>query len=158
MKNTNVILHDKAYRDMVLELEALERDRKFCKHDLDHFINVARIAYILNLEEACGFSKDLIYTTALLHDIGRVMEYKDGTPHDIGSYNIAKDMLLKTDFNEDEQSLILDAILNHRHLDESHSFNRIIFRADKLSRDCYRCKMFGECHWDDNLKNVNLKY
>ncbi len=40
------------------------------------------LPYIRALEENYPVSKELIYCTALLHDIGRARQYEDGTPHD----------------------------------------------------------------------------
>ena len=48
-----------------------EADRIFCRHDVDHFMNVARLAYIFKLERNYEVSKEEIYATALLHDIGK---------------------------------------------------------------------------------------
>lgn len=158
MKNTNIILHDEEYKKLLLELEKLEIERKFCKHNLEHFVGVGRIAYILNLEGGCGYSKDLIYTTALLHDIGRVLQYKEGIEHNIASAEIAKKMLLKTDFSDDDKKIILEAILKHRKNDKENSFNEIFYKADKLSRNCFLCASIDECHWDKNIKNLDLKY
>lgn len=158
MINTNIILHDEEYKKLLLELETLEIDRKFCKHNLEHFVGVGRIAYILNLEGGLGYSKDLIYTTALLHDIGRVLQYKDGIDHNIGSAEIAKKFLLKTDYTKEEKEVILGAILHHRKIDETNAFNEIFYKADKLSRTCFLCSSIDECHWDENIKNLDLKY
>lgn len=158
MRNTNIILHDKEYMNLLLELEGLEVDRKFCKHNLEHFIGVGRIAYILNLEGGYGFSKDLIYTAALLHDIGRVLQYKNGIEHNEGSVQIAKKFLLKTDYSDDDKKMILEAILHHRKVDEKNVFNEIFYKADKLSRNCFLCASIDQCHWDENIKNLDLKY
>ena len=89
MKNTNKIVLSKIYRDYLNELEGLERDRFFCRHNYEHFISVARICYILKLEEDVDVDKDMIYATAILHDLGRVLETKEGINHAIGSVDIA---------------------------------------------------------------------
>ena len=38
-------------------IEELERDRIYCGHGLGHLLDVARIAYIYNLEENLGFTR-----------------------------------------------------------------------------------------------------
>lgn len=38
---------------------------------MEHFLDVARLMYIYNLEDQAGFSKEMIYAAGLLHDIGR---------------------------------------------------------------------------------------
>ena len=43
---------------------------------------MARIAYILNMEQDLGLEKEVIYAAAVLHDIGKYAQYEDGTPHE----------------------------------------------------------------------------
>ena len=76
MDNINKILHHPKYKSLLEELNELEKDREFCNHTLEHFLDVARIAYITVLEEELNYSKDVIYSIALLNDIGRVIQYK----------------------------------------------------------------------------------
>ena len=45
-----------------------EEGRKFCRHDLQHFLDVARIGQICSLEEGQGLDRELVYAAALLHD------------------------------------------------------------------------------------------
>ena len=52
-----------------------EKNREYCKHGLQHCLDVARIAYILNLESKLGLEKEIIYAAALLHDITRSVSY-----------------------------------------------------------------------------------
>lgn len=42
--------------------------------------------------------------------------------------------------------MILEAIINHRNC-ESNDLNAIIYKSDKLSRACYKCKAAKECNW-----------
>ena len=78
------------FREYYKRLEEAERDRKFCRHQMDHLLDVARIAYIQNLERKLGFSKEMIYAAALLHDIGKVRQYEEKIPHEIASAEIAE--------------------------------------------------------------------
>ena len=41
-------------------LEQAEKERIFCCHQMNHLLDVARIAYIQNLEQNLGFSKKMI--------------------------------------------------------------------------------------------------
>lgn len=159
MIETNKILKSKIYKDYLDELEYLERDRFFCRHNYEHFISVARICYILKLEEDVDVDKDMIYATALLHDLGRVLEIKEGINHAIASVEIAREILEITDFSLEEKNRILDCISYHRTKDASEDeFFNIFYRADKLSRPCFRCPAYDECNWSYENKNHEIKY
>ena len=51
------------------------------------------LLYIFALERGLNCSRELIYCTALLHDIGRIRQYMDGTPHDEAGVQIAEQIL-----------------------------------------------------------------
>lgn len=78
---------DSEYQNLLSEIEDLEKERVYCKHDLAHFMDVARIASLIWIEEGSSveLNKDIIYAAALLHDIGRVIEYNEGISHDEGN-------------------------------------------------------------------------
>ncbi len=158
MKNTNIIIYNEEYVKLLNELEAFEKERPFCKHDLAHFLDVARICYILVLEKGLDIDKDLIYSTALLHDIGRVVQYKDGTDHNIASVEIAERILPLTSFTKEEKDIILDCIKKHRKAQESTTFNELFYKADKLSRICFRCPAYDICYWPVEKKNHSITY
>ena len=80
MKRVNAILDAPLYRRCYARLEELERERIFCCHQMTHLLDVARIAYILNMEQDMGLEKEVIYAAAVLHDIGKYAQYEDGTP------------------------------------------------------------------------------
>ena len=121
---------------------------------------MARIAMQLNLEEDLGVSKELIYVTALLHDIGRHVQYADGTPHEQAGALLAMEILEDGDFSAAEAAEILYAIANHRnkHIAGQGDLAALIYRADKLSRPCFGCKMEKECDWSKSKKNLYLEY
>ena len=75
------------------QIRVLEQDRIFCRHDTTHFLDVARIAYIENLENGLGLAKEEIYAAALLHDIGRHLQYTRGIPHEQASAMEAEGIL-----------------------------------------------------------------
>ena len=92
MKRVNKILENSTYQEYIRKNKAAEVDRIFCCHNMEHFLDVARIAQIINLEEKLELSKELIYATALLHDIGRHVQYEDGTPHEVASAKLAENI------------------------------------------------------------------
>ncbi|MDO4289386.1 MAG: HD domain-containing protein [Eubacterium sp.] len=157
LPNTNQLFSDPEYQHFLKKTEACEKNRPFCRHDLKHFIDVARIANLLALEEGLSVSADLIYTTALLHDIGRFEEYEKGTPHELASRDLAKKLLPALNFTEAEQAAILSAIENHRN-PQATGFDAVFYRADKASRACYDCPAEPECRWSDEKKNFKLSY
>jgi len=159
LERVNVILNHPVFTRSLMRLSELEADRVFCRHGIEHLLDVARIAHILNLEsEKKAFPKDLVYAAALLHDIGRARQYEDGTPHEKESADLAKIILSDCGFDESESKIIIDAILLHRtsNKGEKTVFAEHIFRADKFSRRCCDCVKFNECSWE--LKNGWVEY
>ena len=156
MERINHILNHDLFKCYVSENAKEEKYRQFCKHDLGHALDVARIAWILNLEEEAGLSKDLVYGAALLHDIGRYLQYRDGTPHEQASATLAEDILDECGFTESECREILQAILSHRDIKmaKKKDLSGVIYRADKMSRACFGCKMEKECNWKPEKKNM----
>ncbi|WP_291549713.1 HD domain-containing protein [Clostridium sp. HMP27] len=155
----NAILQNENYKIYLAKNEEKEQTREFCHHDLQHFLDVARIAHIINLEKSLNINKDIIYATALLHDIGRWMQYEKGIPHDKASAELASDILSVCGFNQNEIKEILSAILMHRKIStDEKSLSYLICRSDKLSRACFNCKATLECNWSEEKKNHNIKY
>ena len=73
MDRINQIWQHHVYQEHYKKIQELENDRIFCRHTPEHFLDVARLMYIYALEEHMDLSRELIYATALLHDIGKVM-------------------------------------------------------------------------------------
>ena len=157
MDKVNEILNNKDYRIFLEELSELEKERVFCNHTIEHFLDVSRIAYIRVLEEGLKYSKEVIYAIGLLHDIGRVLEYKEEIPHHEGSVIIAKDIIKETNFTKEEKDEIIKGIENHRK-DSGDELSRIIYESDKLSRNCFSCKAEKDCYWSKEKKNFKIKY
>ncbi|MDO5718824.1 MAG: HD domain-containing protein [Tissierellia bacterium] len=158
MINTNIIYRLDFVQNLIYSLERLEKDRNFCKHHMEHFLSVARICYILCLENSLDIDKDLIYSAALLHDLGRVNEILDGTEHNLASVEIAERALAYTSFSDEDKKLIISAIKNHRRLQEGLSFESLFYKADKLSRTCFNCLAENDCNWPNQKKNLIIKY
>lgn len=157
MENINIILNNKEYKQALEKLSEYERNREFCNHTIEHFIDVSRIAYIMVLEEKLNVSKEVIYAIGLLHDIGRVKQYEEGIHHDIASVEMSKEILKETSFTDEEINIILNGIANHRK-ESDNKLEEIIYKADKLSRQCFNCKAEKECYWSSEKKNFKITY
>ncbi|MGL5379930.1 HD domain-containing protein [Clostridium sp.] len=157
MERVNDIVFSLKYQEYLKELNNYEKDREFCNHNTEHFIDVARIAYIKSLELGLNYKKDVIYAIAFLHDIGRVLEYRDGTPHHEGSVILAKELLRTSKFSSDEKEKILKCISNHRS-ETNGELEKIIYESDKLSRSCFSCNVEKDCYWDKAKKNMKIRY
>ena len=146
------------FQESLLATEQLERDRIFCGHDRNHLLDVARIAYIENLETRANIPKYLIYAAALLHDIGRHLQYTEGIPHHEASAHLAEEILPACGFAKSETEQILQAILSHRDRTsrESDGLAGLIYRADKRSRCCFACPAEPECDWSPEKKNMAI--
>jgi len=142
------------------ENEKAEKERIFCHHDMAHFLDVARIAMILNLQEGAGISRDVIYGAALLHDIGRHEQYRAGTPHEIASARIAPDILADCGYGPEEIREIAEAIALHRDSETARGqgLAGILYRADKASRACFACRASGQCNWKEDRKNREIQW
>ena len=162
MKKVNAILAHPLYRECYARLEELEKDRIFCRHQMTHLLDVARIAYISNMEQGLGIEKEVIYAAALLHDIGKHIQYEDGTPHEQSGEKIASEILgslsEKDAFSDEENRMILTAIRGHRRLrEDADVLEKLLYTSDKASRMCFACPAEGECDWSTEKKNMELK-
>lgn len=161
MKRVNAILAHPLYQQCYRRLEILEQDRKFCRHQMPHLMDVARIAYITCLEQDLGIKKDVIYGAAILHDIGKYAQYEDGIPHEISGEKIASEILhtLPDDcvYSEEEERMILAGIRGHRKLrNDAEPMERLLYTSDKASRMCFACTARNECNWSTEKKNMEI--
>lgn len=158
MERYEKIIHNQLFIEHVRRTEEFEKDRKFGHHDMSHFLDVARVGMLINLTEGYDIPKDMIYAAALLHDVGRDVQYSDGTPHDKASIEIATVILKETDYSTEEQEQILEAIGNHRQKDIKtlRNLSGLLYRADKQCRPCFFCQAFEECNWKSDAKNTEL--
>lgn len=160
MERIDKILNHKLFLEHLEANSTAEADRRFCRHNMVHFLDVARIGMIINLEEEMGISKEWIYAAALLHDIGKHLQYSDGIPHEKASGEIAPGILQGCGFDKVESEIIVEAILAHRDAGVSTERNLkgILYRADKASRACFSCEAEADCNWKDGKKNLTIKY
>ncbi len=148
------------YTSYYQRLTELEKERLFCRHQMDHFLDVARIAYILNLEMGLGINRDMVYAAALLHDIGKSRQYEEGIPHETArsegrSARICSAILA---FPPEEQQQILTAIHGHRKLRETpEPLEFLLYKSDKMSRACFSCPVEPACNWSDEKKNKEIR-
>lgn len=133
----------------MIEIEKAEKERRYCKHGFDHGLAVARIAHSFLLEQGeTSLSKEVIYAAALLHDIGRWVEYQTGEDHAQASARLALPLLEECGYSSEEIKVVAKAISEHRtHTGENLStLGRALALADDWARDCRQCKAKDGCH------------
>ncbi len=159
MKYVERVRNHPLYQAAYAEIVAAEKERIFCKHDFSHFLDVARIAYIFNLEENLAIDKETIYLVALLHDIGRAKQYQEGIPHEVASAQLAAKILKDVAVDEASAKRILEAISSHRNsgISLEKNLKGILYRADKKSRACFACPVQNQCNWSADKKNRELE-
>ena len=148
------------YQEQNALLQEAEKDRIFCRHTMEHFLDVARLMYIYRLEDKAGICRELIYAAALLHDIGRYEQLVHGTPHHTAGARIAGVILPECGFSLEDTRRIQDAIAAHRSKDlpEEDLLSSYLYRADKQSRCCFCCPAADECNWPAEKKNDRIRY
>ncbi|HSW35945.1 MAG TPA: HD domain-containing protein [Candidatus Limnocylindrales bacterium] len=150
MDRVNNIIFHRNYQPCLLKNKNQEASRKFCHHDFEHMLTVARLTYLLLLEEGSPFiSQEMAYAAGLLHDIGRWNEYQTTVDHAQHSAELAEPILIEAGFSLSERELIIKAILQHRikkEADEHYSpLSKALRNADRLSRLCFCCAAREEC-------------
>lgn len=158
MDRVNKICSHPLWKQQLEQLREEEKNRVFCRHGIEHLLDVARIAYIENLEQGYGIPKEVIYAAALLHDIGRFLQYSQGIPHEAAGVQLAPQILEDCGFHGEESREILEAIGEHRNSEQktSRRLAGIIYRADKKSRNCGFCQAGESCNWSREKKNLTI--
>ncbi len=187
MKRVNRILNHVLFRECLRQIEEAERERIYCGHDMGHFLDTARLAWIANLEKGLGLNKETVYAAALLHDIGRAKQYVCGTPHDAASVELIRRIMPECGFSTDETEEVAAAVEGHsrsrrtavpgtgsqsRRTAAAEEYNRgkeigkkdarkylgnILREADHASRNCFDCDVRESCNWTDDRKNLELQ-
>ena len=173
MDRLNQIINHPLYVEYLYKIKMHETERIFCKHDMEHFLDVCRIAENLWLKYCLSMQglgdakldsilsekmKEYIYAAGLLHDIGRWQEYEGGIRHEVASAKLAGPILVDCGFDEKESEEILLAVLNHRNsnVKEENTLSGWIYQADKKSRSCFACEAEKLCDWSKNKKNLKI--
>lgn len=163
MDRINNILQNNRYRLLINKITEQEKNRIYCRHGLDHCLDVARIGWIIAFEEGLEVDKELIYAAALLHDAGRaVTESEDENikvPHQKQSIIYAEYILKECGFDKSEICIISDAIISHNsNGKDKGGLSYILYKADKLSRNCFDCHARSSCYWPEEEKNKGVIY
>lgn len=161
MERIERLYHHPLYQQEFHLLQEAEQERVFCRHTLEHFLDVARIAYILSMELGVEIPGDWIYGAALLHDLGRYRQITEGIPHEEASVKLAGRILPECGFADSEIREICAAIAGHRKQaadapQGKMEFSDLLYRADKLSRNCFACPVSVQCNWSEEKKNHEI--
>ena len=171
MERVNKIWNHPLYQEQVRLIHQSEKDRIFCNHTLEHFLDVARLSWIYNLEEGSGIGRELIYAAALLHDIGRYRQLAEGIPHQQAGAALAGIILPQCGFSQEETAEIISAIREHRSAPSTQTLSgssgkpdgslgklaAYLYRADKQSRCCFACPSRAACNWNEEKMNLTIK-
>lgn len=177
MKNSNKVLKHPIFIQFLQDIKAIEADRIYCHHELEHAMDVARLAWIyylegmaattvssgdkkccLNEESSLAELKDFIYTASLLHDIGRVAQYQTGVHHSISGLEPAKRIMEEIEIPSEWVPQILDIIAEHGN-DPDQSEKNVgyyIAKADHDCRLCFSCSAYDSCKWTEDEKNNSI--
>lgn len=164
MKRVDAILKNALYQSQFNMIQEIEKERKFCNHTWEHVMDVARLMYIRVLEEGIDIPKEIIYATALMHDIGRLEQYTRNIPHEEAGARLCDIILPVCDFDEAEIAMIKEAVLSHRRTDEKENevekskLAELLYWADKKSRCCFNCAAIDECKWSKDMLNMEIIY
>lgn len=144
------------YQEELKTITEAEESRLFCRHTLEHFLDVARLMYIRSLEEGNPVDREVIYAAALLHDLGRGMQYREGIPHQEASVLLAQELLPLCGYSQEEMEQISSAIGSHRSQGGQETLVRYLYQADKQSRNCFVCPAREQCYWTEEKKNHGI--
>lgn len=160
MDRVNNIISNRRYRELLGEIEELEKERIYCHHGMEHNLDVARIAAMMAADEGIDVQRDIVYAAALIHDIGRKEQYIHGVEHEIASAAIAPLILEECGYTDDEIDMIIAAIINHGNeaVRDEENLTGLIYRADKASRKCYLCKAADTCHKPEEKRVKRILY
>lgn len=158
LDRVNLIIKNSQFIELYSSIEEAESQRIFCNHNLDHLLSVARIMVIKNLEDNTNlFNKDILYATALLHDLGRSKQYSDGLDHNIAGGVIARDILNDCNYSSHEIKIISEAIENHNNAECTDYLTKLLQYADHKSRNCFLCSVRDKCNWSSDKLNKGIE-
>jgi len=122
-------------------------------------LDVARLTYILLLESgqvaalSAERGRELCYAAGLLHDVGRWRQYDGDGDHARAGAELAGPILTRAGFSPAEVELVVGAVAGHRS-EGAGILGRLLARADRLSRECWRCRARELCYKADRMETA----
>lgn len=160
--------NNRLYQKELEKLISYESNRIFCKHDLTHFKEVARIATVVARQNQLFISVSEIEITALLHDMGRVKQYEKGISHEKAGVAFAREILFSLGCDKKMVHRVCHAIAQHSqrqnvqlrmaNVHKIQELGELISYADQFSRTCYCCNAKKECKWKEEEKIKKAYY
>ncbi len=152
------ILRHPLYRSLMNEMQQHEQTRPFCHHGYEHALAVCRLMWIACLEDGhADLGRDVVYAAGLLHDIGRVQQYANGTDHIKAGQPDWDEILRSCGYDASERRLIVSAMESHHSVDGGGRLGALLRTADRESRLCFVCHAADACHWPDEKKNEGVR-
>ncbi len=157
MKRLDRIIHHPVFQQELERLEFYEKDRIYCRHNLEHLLAVARTAQILNLERQANIPQDVLYAASLLHDIGRACQYATGQPDRQPGVMLAEKTPKDAAFTPAQPNELLDCGQHHHGRPWGGTdLVSILSEADTRSRPCFSCLAAESCKWSMERRNLSL--
>lgn len=114
------------------------------------------------------FARDVVYATALLHDMGRVAQYETGEPHHAAGQRYARELLGAladpVRFTASETDAIACAVGAHRSggayaaaAPAVATLADLLRASDKAARACWSCPARATCCWPPEKMNEALR-
>ncbi len=158
MKKCDNIIKHKKFRELLSKITEAEKDRIYCRHGIEHLMDTARAAYIINLENGLNIPKELIYGAALIHDLGRYAQYAENAEHHEASAALTREILPECGYSAKETEQIARAVMSHRgnDRDKPRTLAEVLTAADNRTRLCMLCGASDTCKWSEYEKNHDL--
>ena len=100
MERINKIFKHELFVENLSKIKKYEKDRIFCRHGIEHLLDVARIGCIYlaeyklqNGHVLSDIIDEYIYAAALLHDLGRAEQYEKGIRASMQFYGISESVI-----------------------------------------------------------------
>lgn len=114
------------------------------------------------------FARDVVYAAALLHDMGRVVQYETGEPHHEAGQRYARELLGEladpVRFTAAETEAIACAVGEHRSdgagaaaSPAAATLAGLLRASDKAARACWACPARATCAWPPEKMNETLR-
>lgn len=172
---TDRVLKHPEFLRIMNRIKEQETERIYCHHELEHALDVARIAWILFLEEVVEAQtevlarrdrmllKDELYVCALLHDIGRSAQYETGIHHSETGLIIAKEILTDVQCPQEWVDEILNVLAGHHGRSKKTKASEMdlgyyIGKADHDCRLCFFCEAKDSCKWGLEDRNTTVEW